>query len=43
MSFTSQEQKKINNIYYILCGFFITNALIAEVLGTKIFEINFFF
>lgn len=43
MSFTSKEQKKVNFIYYILCGFFITNALIAELLGTKIFEINFFF
>ena len=36
------EQKKVNNIFFVLCGFFITNAIIAEILGTKIFEINLF-
>ena len=36
------EQKKVNNIFFVICGFFITNAIIAEILGTKIFEINLF-
>lgn len=40
--FSEKEQKKINNIFFILCGFFITNAIIAEILGTKIFEVNLF-
>ncbi len=40
--FSEKEQKKINNIFFILSGFFITNAIVAEILGTKIFEIDFF-
>tara|TARA_Y100000748_G_C15381964_1_gene444044 strand:+ start:551 stop:892 length:342 start_codon:yes stop_codon:yes gene_type:complete len=40
--FSEKEQKKVNNIFFILCGFFITNAIIAEILGTKIFEVNLF-
>ena len=40
--FSEKEQKKINNIFFILSGFFITNAILAEILGTKIFEIDLF-
>ena len=41
-AFSEKEKKKVNNIFFILGGFFITNAIIAEILGTKIFEINLF-
>ena len=39
-SFDSEERKKLNKIFVILSGVFITNAIIAEILGTKIFDIS---
>ena len=39
--FSTIEQNKRNNIFFILSGIFITNAIIAEILGTKIFEFDF--
>jgi uncharacterized integral membrane protein (TIGR00697 family) len=33
------EQKK-QNLFIILCGFFLTNALVAEMIGTKIFSLE---
>ena len=38
----SEEQNKLNKIFVILSGLFITNAIIAEILGTKIFDFSFF-
>ncbi len=35
----SIEQKK-HNLFYILTGFFLTNALVAEMVGTKIFSLE---
>ena len=35
--FTISEKNKLNKIFLVLSGFFITNAIIAEILGTKIF------
>ena len=40
-TFSTTEQNKCNNIFFILSGIFITNAIIAEILGTKIFEFDF--
>jgi len=40
-TFSTTEQSKRNNIFFILSGIFITNAIIAEILGTKIFEFDF--
>ena len=40
-TFSNTEQKKRNNVFFILSGIFITNAIIAEILGTKIFEFDF--
>jgi len=40
-TFSTNEQSKRNNIFFILSGIFITNAIIAEILGTKIFEFDF--
>ena len=40
-TFSTTEQNKRNNIFFILSGIFITNAIIAEILGTKIFEFDF--
>jgi len=40
-TFSTSEQNKRNNIFFILSGIFITNAIIAEILGTKIFEFDF--
>ena len=37
-----EEKNKLNNIFIILSGIFITNAIIAEILGTKIFDFSFF-
>ncbi|MDH4058864.1 MAG: VUT family protein, partial [Cyclobacteriaceae bacterium] len=31
------EQKK-NRLFVVLCGIFLTNALLAEMIGTKIFS-----
>jgi len=36
-----EEKNKLNNIFIILSGIFITNAIIAEILGTKIFDFSF--
>ena len=36
-----EEKNKLNNIFIILTGIFITNAIIAEILGTKIFDFSF--
>ena len=36
-----KEKNKLNNIFIILTGIFITNAIIAEILGTKIFDFSF--
>ena len=36
-----EEKNKLNNIFIILTGIFITNAIIAEILGTKIFDFYF--
>ncbi len=41
-NFSSIESNKLNNIFVILSGVFITNAIIAEILGTKIFDISLF-
>lgn len=38
--FDSEERKKLNKIFVVLSGVFITNAIIAEILGTKIFDIS---
>ena len=35
-----KEKNKLNNIFIILTGIFITNAIIAEILGTKIFDFS---
>ena len=35
-----EEKNKLNNIFIILTGIFITNAIIAEILGTKIFDFS---
>ena len=40
-TFSTTEQNKRNNVFFILSGIFITNAIIAEILGTKIFEFDF--
>jgi len=40
-TFSTTEQNKRKNIFFILSGIFITNAIIAEILGTKIFEFDF--
>jgi uncharacterized integral membrane protein (TIGR00697 family) len=32
------KQKKRNRLFMILCGIFITNALVAEMIGVKIFS-----
>ena len=37
-----EEKNKLNNIFIILTGIFITNAIIAEILGTKIFDFSYF-
>lgn len=39
MTEKSSEQKR-QNLYLILCLFFVTNAIIAEVLGPKIFSLD---
>jgi uncharacterized integral membrane protein (TIGR00697 family) len=31
---------KKQNLFYILCGIFITNAIVAEVIGAKIFSVS---
>lgn len=36
--FTQEESRKKNNLFIILAGFFITNAVVAEFIGTKIFS-----
>jgi len=41
-NFNIKEKKKLHNIFLVLSGIFITNAIIAEILGTKIFDINIF-
>ena len=41
-NFSSIESNKLNKIFIILSGVFITNAIIAEILGTKIFDISLF-
>ena len=39
-NFNTKEKKKLHNIFLVLSGIFITNAIIAEILGTKIFDVN---
>ncbi len=41
-NFSVSENKKLHNIFLILSGLFITNAILAEILGTKIFDIFIF-
>ncbi len=41
-NFSSIESNKLNKIFVVLSGVFITNAIIAEILGTKIFDISLF-
>jgi len=36
-----EEKNKLNNIFIILTGIFVTNAIIAEILGTKIFDFSY--
>ena len=36
-----EEEKKLNNIFIFLSGIFVTNAILAEILGTKIFDFSF--
>tara|TARA_B100000287_G_C20671104_1_gene793398 strand:- start:959 stop:1714 length:756 start_codon:yes stop_codon:yes gene_type:complete len=38
-NFNSKEKNKLHNIFLILSGIFIANAIIAEILGTKIFDV----
>ena len=38
-NFNAKENNKLNKIFIVLSGIFITNAIIAEILGTKIFDI----
>jgi queuosine precursor transporter len=35
---TGIVEKKKNNLYILLCGIFITNAIMAEIIGVKIFS-----
>jgi hypothetical protein len=35
---TSTPEQKRNRLFVILCGFFVTNALLAEMVGVKIFS-----
>jgi uncharacterized integral membrane protein (TIGR00697 family) len=35
ISFTKKQ-----NLFFILCGFFLTNALLAEIIGAKIFSLE---
>src|SRR6478609_7899027 len=37
MNIATPEQKK-NRLFIILCGIFLTNALVAEMIGVKIFS-----
>ena len=39
-SFNTKEKNKLHNIFLVLSGIFITNAIIAEILGTKIFDVH---
>ena len=39
-NFNIKEKKKLHNIFLVLSGLFITNAIIAEILGTKIFDVG---
>ena len=39
MNIESTQEKK-NHIYLYLSAFFITNALVAELIGTKIFSLE---
>ena len=39
-NFNIKEKKKLHNIFLVLSGLFITNAIIAEILGTKIFDVS---
>ena len=41
-SLNVDEQSKLNKIFIFLTGIFVTNAIIAEILGTKIFDISIF-
>ena len=41
-SLNVDEQSKLNKIFIFLTGIFITNAIVAEILGTKIFDISIF-
>ncbi len=41
-NFSISENKKLDNLFLILSGLFITNAILAEILGTKIFDIFLF-
>ncbi|MCS7018887.1 MAG: queuosine precursor transporter [Cytophagales bacterium] len=36
----TQLQQKKNNLFFILSGLFLTNALVAEMVGTKIFSLE---
>lgn len=35
---TENIESKKNNLFILLCGFFVTNALVAEMIGIKIFS-----
>jgi uncharacterized integral membrane protein (TIGR00697 family) len=36
----TQLQQKKNNLFFVLSGLFLTNALVAEMVGTKIFSLE---
>jgi len=40
MNIKNVNEKKLRNLYVVLAGFFIANAIVAEVVGVKIFSVE---
>lgn len=40
MSETQANTRKLENLFFVLAGLFITNALIAEIIGVKVFSVE---
>lgn len=40
MTTSNEIQRKKTNLFIILCGIFLTNAIIAEIIGVKIFSLE---
>lgn len=38
MNYTAEQQRKRNNLFLVLSGIFVANALLAELIGVKIFS-----